>query len=114
MALAFVHKAAAIQSHPKTALSMRPRRTLLPLEAGILTVRYRYLQGLATSCKTVLQQGVVRWAVARCVRCTSYPRTLIDLVRRMPSAAVRLALRLGGTVAAHGKKTPLAGQRAGP
>jgi hypothetical protein len=35
MALAFVHKAAAIQSRPKTVLSMRPRLTLLPLEAGI-------------------------------------------------------------------------------
>lgn len=42
-----VHKAAAIQSQPKTVLSMRPRRTLSPLEAGVPTVRYRYLQGLA-------------------------------------------------------------------
>jgi len=43
-----VHKAAAIQSRPKTALSMRPRSALLPLEAEILTFRYRKPQGLAT------------------------------------------------------------------
>ena len=36
-----VHKAAATQSHPKTVLSMGQRRTLLPLQAGTVTVRYR-------------------------------------------------------------------------
>ena len=33
-----VHKAAAIQSHPKSVISMRPRHTLLPPEAGMLIV----------------------------------------------------------------------------
>src|SRR5690242_694118 len=60
-----VHKATATQSHPETVLSRRPLRTLLPLEAGVLTVRYRHQQGFTVRAarRTVLLRSSVLCAV---------------------------------------------------
>lgn len=93
MALAFVHKAAAIQSQPKMVLSMRPRLTLLPLEAGTLTVRYRYLQGWLHGLQDSNLQGAVKvFGILRKPQRVigSYGSTThAGLVRIMPSAVVR-------------------------
>lgn len=108
LALAFVHKAAAIQTQPKTVLSIRPRLTLLPLEAGILTVRYRYIQGLATrparqrSARSSELCGISRKLQ---LMIGLYGTAHTDLVRMLPSAAVRLR----GTVLQTEKRRPWLG-----
>lgn len=95
MALAYVHKAAAIQSRPKTVLSMmlsdhasrycHLRRGFQPFDIAIYKVWLHYLQNSTEQRSKSSEHSSVQQHLTG-----SYSTVRLDAVRMLPSAAARL------------------------